>query len=86
MLKNFKLLTGGPRIPGSPGGPRSPGSPYAVVGKRKAILKLLVLLGTILTSWTTDSCTITKDISNSKLKSTRQKKNLEPSLLISVNF
>ena len=50
MLKNFWLLTGGPRIPGSPGGPRSPGSPYAVVGKRKAILKLLVLLGTILTS------------------------------------
>lgn len=49
MLKNFRLLTGGPRIPGGPGGPRSPGSPYAVAGKRKAILKLLVLLGTILT-------------------------------------
>ena len=48
MLKNFRLLTGGPRIPGGPGGPRSPGSPYAVAGKRKAILKLLVLLGTIL--------------------------------------
>lgn len=40
ILKNFRLLTGGPRIPGGPGGPRSPGSPYAVVGERKATLIL----------------------------------------------
>lgn len=39
-LKNFRLLTGGPRIPGGPGGPRSPGSPYAVVGERKTTLIL----------------------------------------------
>ena len=42
MLENFRLLTGGPRIPGGPGGPRSPGSPYAVVGERKALLILLI--------------------------------------------